>query len=118
MGGGRDCGEFRFAWPWSLRSLPNRQILLTAQAATLNGAARDGVSNGNSLEWPDGDRNGGATTAVCTSGDFSAASSRPMIGNWTQSGIAKCTVTFALATDPRWAPGNYTGAVNLSLFTQ
>jgi len=103
------------AW---VRSLPDRQIRLTARTATLNGPA--GAAPTGAIRWSGSmaTATGGATTAVCTSGDFSAGGPQQLIGNWTQSGIAKCTVTFALATDSGWVPGAYTGEVDLSLSTQ
>jgi len=81
------------AW---VRSLPGQQIQLAAQVAALTGPS-------------------GAVPAVCTAGDFSAGGLQQLISGWTQSGIAKCTVTFALATGVQWPAGSYTGEVNLSL---
>ncbi len=106
------------AW---VRSLPNQQIQVNAQAVKIQ--APDGSTPTGALSairWSGSMANatGGAATAVCTSGDFSTGQPQPLIGNWNQSGIAKCSVTFALATDPYWQTGNYTSEIDLSLLVQ
>jgi hypothetical protein len=61
---------------------------------------------------------GGATAAFCTSGDFSSGTPEQLIGNWTQSGIAKCNFTFALATAAAWSKGLYSREIDLSLLAR
>jgi len=100
------------AW---VRSLPGQQIQLAAQVAALTG--HSGAVPASAIRWSGSmaSATGGAVPAVCTAGDFSAGGLQQLISGWTQSGIAKCTVTFALATGVQWPAGSYTGEVNLSL---
>lgn len=100
------------AW---VRALPNQQIQLTAQPQSLTGPT--GEAPPTSLHWTAtmASATGGATSASCIAGDFSNSGPQQLIANWTNSGIARCTVTFALMTDPTWAPGTYTSTVSLTL---
>ena len=101
-----------------VRALPNQQIHLTAQPVALNGPA--GAAPVAAIRWNGtmAAATGGATAAVCTSGDFSTGDPQQLIANWTQSGIARCTVTFGLATEAGWPAGAYTGVIGLSVFAQ
>ena len=101
-----------------VRDLPSQQIHLTAQPAALSGPA--GPVTSAAIRWSGAmtTATGGAAAAVCTSGDFSAGGPHQMIANWTQSGIATCTITFGLVTDAGWPAGTYTGVIDLSLSAQ
>jgi hypothetical protein len=103
------------AW---VRALPNQQIHLTAQPEALNGPA--GAVPAGALRWNgiSAAATGGATTATCTSGDFSTSGPQQIIASWAQSGIAKCTLTFGLVTDAAWPAGIYTGIIDLSVFAE
>jgi hypothetical protein len=103
------------AW---VRALPNRQIHLTAQPEALSGPT--GAVPAGAIRWNGtmSAATGGATAAACTSGDFSAGGPQQMIANWSQSGIATCTLTFGLVTDAAWPAGTYTGVIDLSVFAR
>jgi len=103
------------AW---VRSLPNQEILLTAELVTLNGPA--GAAPPGAIRWSGvmEHATGGATAANCTSGKFGAGPPKPLITGWSQSGIAKCKVTFTLVTEAEWPQGIYTGQVVLKLIAQ
>jgi hypothetical protein len=112
-------GEIVYSQPvtvtaW-MRALPNRQIQLTAQPQSLAGPSD--AAPVASLRWTAtmSGATGGATAASCIGGDFGSSGPQQLIENWTQSGIAKCTVTFALATGATWPAGVYSGAVSLIL---
>jgi hypothetical protein len=112
-------GEIAYSQPFTItawvRALPSQQIHLTAQPQALTGPS--GASPAASLKWTAAmaSATGGAAAASCIAGDFSNSGPQQMVANWTQSGIARCTVTFALATDASWAAGAYSGTVSLSL---
>ncbi len=103
------------AW---VRALAGQQIHVTLQPQMLNGPA--GTAPSARLSWTAvmASATGGATAATCISSNFSAGPLQQLIGNWTRSGIAKCTVTFALTTDSTWTAGSYTGTVALNLSAQ
>jgi hypothetical protein len=112
-------GEIVYSQPVTItawvRALPNREIHLTAQPQSLTGPS--GAAPPASLTWTAAMTNptGGAAAASCIAGDFSNSGPQQLIANWTRSGIARCTVTFALATNATWAAGAYSGAVSLTL---
>jgi hypothetical protein len=104
------------AW---VRALPNQQIRLTALPVNLAGPA--GAIPPGTIAWNGtmtSPPTGGATAAACTSGSFGAGGPQQLISGWTQSGIARCTVTFTLATDAAWPQGAYSGQVDFSLLAQ
>jgi len=115
-------GQLAYSQPITVtswvRALPNQQIQLTAQPVALAGP--NGAASTATIQWTGtmASATGGATTANCTSGNFGTGGAQQMIGNWSQSGIAKCTITFALATDASWPAGTYSGSINLSLSAQ
>ena len=100
------------AW---VRALPGQQIHLTALLQSLKGPSGD--AQPASLTWTGAmsSATGGATAASCSAGGFSNNEPQQLIANWTQSGIARCAFTFALATNSSWPAGRYDGAVSFSL---
>ena len=98
-----------------VRALPNQQISLTAAVTEITGP--DGTVQFPAIKWECSivRATGGGTAAACTAGTFQNGSEQPLISGWTRSGIVDCSVTLTVAVPANWAPGLYTGSVNLHL---
>jgi hypothetical protein len=110
-------GEISYSQPVTItalvRALPGRQIHITLQPQTLNGPA--GAAPSTPISWTAAmaSATGGTIAASCIGGNFGTGGPQPPVSNWTQSGIAKCTVTFALTTESSWTAGSYESRLSL-----
>jgi hypothetical protein len=97
------------------RSLPGRQIHLTAHVGVVTGPS--GPAPDAAIEWKGSAlrSTAGGRAATCTSGSFSAGTTQELVAGWQESGILACAIAFRLANPHELAPGTYTAAFDLSL---
>ena len=100
-----------------VRSLPNQQIHIAAHLLSLTGP--DGPVPPSALNWNGtvASATSGGKQARCTSGAFASGSMPSLSTNWRQSGMLRCTVSFALS-GATLAPGSYSGMLSLAATAQ
>jgi hypothetical protein len=100
-----------------VRALPNQQIHIAAHLLSLTGPG--GPVPPTALAW-NGTVSGatsGGQQAGCTSGAFASGSMPSLATNWRQSGMLRCTVSFALS-GAALAAGSYSGMLSLAATAQ
>ena len=105
-----------------VRALPGQTIRLSALAGSLTGPAGPEPASAIGFTGTMTRATGGAKAANCAtgsfSGDFSGSTAQPLIAGWGQSGIATCSVTFALTSGSGWPAGVYTARIGLDVAAQ
>jgi hypothetical protein len=98
-----------------VRSLPGRQVHLTADLSSLTGPT--GAIAAAQFEWSGSvvHATGRARSASCTSGNFANGASPDLVSGWFESGSLTCSVSFRLANQRSLSPGTYTAVFALTL---